>query len=134
MVSSGDENHSYKGAPFLVDKGCSIQAVIDLPENDAVFMKYLDAYARNFDIEAENSVLKHTGPGILSMIGKNRLFISTKKVPRLKYKYVVFGQVIQGMKLVRVIESQPSFSYGPSAPKKDCRIYACGQLPMETTM
>ncbi|KAF2605066.1 hypothetical protein F2Q70_00026366 [Brassica cretica] len=47
----------------------------------------------------------------------------------LDNKHVVFGQVIEGMKLVRRLESQETRAM--DVPKKACRIYACGELPMD---
>lgn len=54
------------------------------------------------------------------------VFVQT---PWLDNKHVVFGQVIEGMKLVRTLESQETRAM--DVPKKGCRIYACGELPLE---
>ena len=79
----------------------------------------------------ENFTLKHTGPGILSMAnaGPNtngsQFFICTEKTAWLDGKHVVFGSIVDGMDIIRKVES-----YGSQSGKtsKAITIADCGQL------
>jgi peptidylprolyl isomerase len=79
----------------------------------------------------ENFKHKHTTPGLLSMAnagpGTNgsQFFVTTVPCPWLDGKHVVFGKVLEGMEIVKKIES-----YGSQSGKtsKVITIADCGQL------
>ncbi|XP_057826311.1 peptidyl-prolyl cis-trans isomerase [Cryptomeria japonica] len=79
----------------------------------------------------ENFSKKHTGPGILSMAnaGPNtngsQFFLCTAQTSWLDGKHVVFGQVVDGMDVVREIEKVGSSGGNTSKP---VLIADCGQL------
>ncbi|KAI6042009.1 cyclophilin [Pisolithus marmoratus] len=79
----------------------------------------------------ENFKLKHTKPGVLSMAnaGKNtngsQFFITTVVTSWLDGAHVVFGEVVEGMNLVKQIEGYGSAS---GTPKKEIAIANCGTV------
>jgi len=86
-------------------------------------------YGKTF--EDENFIMKHTGPGILSMANagantnRSQFFITTVATPWLNNKHVVFGRVTGGLDIVTKIETVGS---PDGTPKKQVIITDCGQL------
>ena len=79
----------------------------------------------------ENFQMKHTKPGLLSMAnaGPNtngsQFFITTVPCNWLDGKHVVFGEVVDGMNIVKEIEKLGS---GSGATSKKITISNCGSL------
>ncbi|TFK22262.1 hypothetical protein FA15DRAFT_644446 [Coprinopsis marcescibilis] len=79
----------------------------------------------------ENFILKHDKVGLLSMAnaGPNtngsQFFITTVKTPWLNGKHTVFGEVVEGMDVVRAVEALGSPN---GRPKKQVTVSAAGVL------
>merc|ERR1711907_184416 len=87
-------------------------------------------YGGKFNDEFDNGALFHTEPGLLSMANSgpntngSQFFLTTEKTPWLDGKHVVFGKVMKGMDVVRMMEQTGSSN---GATKQPVVITDCGE-------
>ncbi|KAG6853191.1 cyclophilin peptidyl-prolyl cis-trans isomerase Cyp2 [Blastosporella zonata] len=127
--------HTDKKNKRLTYEGSTFHRVIkDFMIQGGDFTKHngtggVSIYGDKFDDEA--FVKKHTKPGLLSMAnaGPNtngsQFFITTVVTSWLDGKHVVFGEVVDGMDLVREVENRGTPRGTPSATIK---IANCGTV------
>jgi len=126
-LATGVHGFGYKGSPFhRVIPSFMLQGG-DFTRRNGTGGKSI--YGEKF--ADENFQLKHTKPGLLSMAnaGKNtngsQFFITTVVTSWLDGAHVVFGEVVDGMEVVRAVERLGSAAGKTS---KDIVIGACGTI------
>jgi len=139
LLCTGEKGIGKKGFP-LHFKGCTFHRVIrdfmlqggDFTNHDGTGGESI--YGEKF--EDEGFDYKHDCKGMLSMANSgpntngSQFFITATATPHLDGKHVVFGKVIQGIRLVDILQEVETEN---DKPIKDVKIEDCGEIIEESS-
>jgi len=119
----GDDKPAYENSSFH-------RTIKDfMVQSGKLLSKDVSIYGETF--EDENFDIKHSEAGLISMSNEgpdtnsSQFFILTQPAPHLDGKNVVFGKVIDGMDIVKIIEESPTKD---DIPIDNIKIYESGLL------
>ncbi|ORY06725.1 cyclophilin B precursor [Basidiobolus meristosporus CBS 931.73] len=129
-LATGENGYGYKDSKFhRVIKGFMIQGG-DFTNGDGTGGKSI--YGKSF--KDESFELEHSKAGLLSMANAgpdtngSQFFITAEPTHWLDGQHVVFGEVLQGMSVVREIENTP---VSANRPTDTITIVKCGEIAVE---
>lgn len=137
-LCTGERGVSSKGYPlnfrgsqfFRVISGFMAQGG-DISQNNG---KGGESIFEGKDFEDENFIHRHSKRGMLSMANQgpntngSQFFISFKKLPQLDKKHVVFGEIVEGMNVLDLIEKVAGNQHNKGKPAEEIKVISCGVL------
>jgi len=127
-LASGELGYGYKGSSFHRIIPLFMAQGGDFTHHNGSGGKSIFQGGRFAD---ESFAAKHSRPGLLSMgnsgpnTNASQFFITLKATPWLDGRHVVFGEVVQGMEVVRIVER---FGTETGRPRAKVTVSACGIL------
>ena len=133
VSGENNQNYNYLNSVFFRIKGGFMAQGGDIENQDGTGGKSI--YGKVFDDEMGGLLMSHNKRGILSMANKGKnsnssqFFITFKRTDWLDGYHVVFGEMLTGEKILRVMEVGGSQC---GKPTSTFAIKKCGELDPKT--